>query len=70
MRVKGMKGTKKIKDILIDEKIPIGLREGWPVVEDGKGNILWLAGLRSAVLPSGGHEGKFLRLHYEKNSNI
>ncbi|QTN01283.1 tRNA lysidine(34) synthetase TilS [Sediminibacillus dalangtanensis] len=70
MRVKGMKGTKKIKDIFIDEKIPIGLREGWPIVEDGKGNILWLAGLRKAVFHSGGHDGKFLRLHYDKNSNI
>ncbi|WP_053216918.1 tRNA lysidine(34) synthetase TilS [Virgibacillus senegalensis] len=70
MRVKGMKGTKKIKDIFIDEKIPIGLREGWPIVEDGKGNILWLAGLRRADSGSGGRDGKFLRLQYDKNSNI
>lgn len=39
----GMNGHKKIKDILIDEKIPKFKREKIPVVVDSRDNILWLA---------------------------
>jgi tRNA(Ile)-lysidine synthase len=46
MSLKGMKGTKKLKSIFIDHKIPIDRRETWPVVTDGKNRILWLPGLK------------------------
>jgi tRNA(Ile)-lysidine synthase len=46
MSLKGMKGTKKLKSIFIDHKIPIDDRETWPVVTDGKNRILWLPGLK------------------------
>ncbi|MFS0865406.1 tRNA lysidine(34) synthetase TilS [Fredinandcohnia sp. 179-A 10B2 NHS] len=48
MRLKGMNGTKKVKDIFIDQKIPIQQRDTWPVVEDSKGEILWLPGLKKS----------------------
>jgi tRNA(Ile)-lysidine synthase len=48
MTVKGMAGTKKIKDIFIDEKIPKFMRDTWPVVTDCKGTILWLPGLKKS----------------------
>src|SRR5690606_20586527 len=32
MSVKGLNGTKKLKDIFIDEKIPLYKRNSWPVV--------------------------------------
>lgn len=38
-------GTKKIKDVLIDEKIPSFLKEKFPVLEYN-GKIIWLCGLR------------------------
>ena len=41
----GMKGRKKIKDILIDEKIPLRLRNNLPVIETG-GDIAWLCGVK------------------------
>ena len=41
-----MKGTKKLKSIFIDHKVPIDRRETWPVVTDGKNRILWLPGLK------------------------
>jgi len=41
----GLKGRKKIKDILIDAKVPREEREKIPVVLDQKG-IVWLAGFR------------------------
>lgn len=70
MRVRGMNGTKKIKDIFIDEKVPLSQRESWPVVEDGEGNILWLAGLKKGVGNDSEKAVKFLRLHYDKKSTI
>lgn len=48
MTVKGMAGSKKIKDIFIDEKIPKFKRDMWPVVTDCKGTILWLPGLKKS----------------------
>ncbi len=45
MRPLGMSGHKKVKDIMIDRKIPVSLRDCWPVVRDAQG-IVWLPGLR------------------------
>lgn len=41
----GMKGTKKLQDLFVDEKIPMELRNSVPVVESG-GKIVWVGGLR------------------------
>ncbi|MEB6551174.1 hypoxanthine phosphoribosyltransferase [Heyndrickxia sporothermodurans] len=48
MRVKGLNGTKKVKDIFIDEKIPKDKREDWPIVTDNKGKILWIPNLKKS----------------------
>ena len=45
-----MKGHKKVKDIFIDEKIPLQFRDHWPVVEDSQGTILWLPGLKNLLM--------------------
>ena len=42
----GDAGTKKVKDLLIDEKIAPSGRSLIPVVCDAQGRIVWLAGLR------------------------
>ena len=42
MSLKGMQGTKKIKDIFIDHKIPVDERNHWPVITDSQNRILWL----------------------------
>ena len=45
-------GGKKVKEILIDRKVPTEERWGRPVVCDAKGAILWIPGvLRSAIAP-------------------
>jgi tRNA(Ile)-lysidine synthase len=41
----GLKGTKKLQDFFIDEKVPAGERDSVPIVESG-GKILWVAGFR------------------------
>jgi tRNA(Ile)-lysidine synthase len=41
----GLGGTKKLKDVWIDDKVPRHLRDRWPLVTDGN-NILWIVGWR------------------------
>jgi tRNA(Ile)-lysidine synthase len=48
MAVKNLNGTKKIKDILIDEKIPMSKRDKYPIVIDSNNEILWLPGLKKS----------------------
>jgi len=42
----GMKKSKKISDIFIDDKVPIGKRGKIPLVVSSTGEIAWLAGMR------------------------
>jgi tRNA(Ile)-lysidine synthase len=42
----GMKGSKKVKDFLIDEKIPINKRDKVPIFTTLDGDIFWVGGLR------------------------
>jgi tRNA(Ile)-lysidine synthase/bifunctional protein TilS/HprT len=50
MTYHGLNGSKKIKDIFIDEKVPPEEREKAWIVEDSKGNILWLVNYRKMRL--------------------
>lgn len=48
----GQSAEKKLKEILIDRKVPGGERWGRPAVCDSDGNILWVPGvLRSGLAP-------------------
>lgn len=58
MRPLGLNGTKKVKDMFIDAKIPMSLREKIPVVTDAKGRILWLPGVRRSEHAATGKETK------------
>ena len=52
IRPYGMDAKKRVKEILIDRKIPRDERWGRPVVCDAKGTILWIPGvIRSAHAP-------------------
>jgi tRNA(Ile)-lysidine synthase len=42
----GMKNYKKLSDFFIDEKVPLPQKEDIPVLINGNGDIIWLAGLR------------------------
>ncbi len=66
MILRGMNGSKKVKDIFIDEKIPAQLRDTWPLVTDQEGRILWLAGLKKGEGCTGDPSGTWLRLQYKK----
>lgn len=64
MAVKGMVGTKKIKDIFIDEKIPVNDRDNWPVVVDNEENIVWLPGLKKSKFDKQKKENYDIILRY------
>lgn len=49
IKIKGMLGSKKIKDIFIDEKIPMEERNTWPIVLDSLNNIVWIPGLKKST---------------------
>ncbi|MFU8891658.1 MAG: tRNA lysidine(34) synthetase TilS [Anaerosomatales bacterium] len=62
MRPLGMDGTKKIADLLADEKVPRRERHGVPVVRDGD-RVVWLAGVRmSDEYKVGPHTTRAVRL--------
>jgi tRNA(Ile)-lysidine synthase/bifunctional protein TilS/HprT len=50
MTYAGLNGHKKIKDIFIDEKVPLENRDAAWVVEDATGRIIWLIGYRKMQL--------------------
>ncbi|WP_043931775.1 tRNA lysidine(34) synthetase TilS [Bacillus sp. EB01] len=67
MALKGLEGTKKIKDIFIDCKVPVSERGNWPVITDSSGRIVWLPGLRKTPYDSAGEPGeRYLKLRYKK----
>lgn len=67
MSLKGMAGTKKLKDIFIDNKIPIQDRDSWPVITDACGCILWLPGLKKASFEGMGNPvNQYIQLIYHK----
>lgn len=46
--VKGLEGTKKVKDIFIDKKISVDDRDSWPIVLDSKGRVIWIPGIKKS----------------------
>ena len=42
----GMNGFKKLSDFFIDEKVPLHLKTTIPILVNGNGQIIWIAGMR------------------------
>lgn len=66
--VKGLGGSKKLKDIFINEKIPMSKRNDWPVVINQREEIVWLPGLKKSdqELTENQDEQPFIYLEYKK----
>jgi tRNA(Ile)-lysidine synthase len=45
----GLNADKRIKDLMNEQKIPRSERDGWPLLVDARGRILWLVGRRASV---------------------
>jgi tRNA(Ile)-lysidine synthase len=46
MKLKGTQGSKKLKSIFIEAKIPIEKRDSWPVIVDANETVLWVPMLK------------------------
>ncbi len=66
IEIKNLNGTKKVKDIFIDSKIPLSERNTWPVVVDSDNNIVWLPGLKKSKFDKPKQEKYDIILKYEK----
>ncbi|WP_188456130.1 tRNA lysidine(34) synthetase TilS [Virgibacillus oceani] len=69
MRWAGLNGSKKVKDIFIDAKIPVNERDKWPIVTDNNGEILWLIGLKKGTPARKTKSTSFIQLYYD-NGNL
>ncbi|MCE7791271.1 tRNA lysidine(34) synthetase TilS [Salipaludibacillus sp. CUR1] len=62
----GSSGTKKLKDLFMEEKVPKRDRDLWPVVTDRQGKIVWVPLLKrsnEAVVDS--ESGRVIKLTYQ-----
>ena len=67
MSLKGMNGTKKVKDIFIDEKVPRESRDIWPIVTDSEGVIIWIPLLKKSPFEADNKsKSKYITLTYSK----
>ena len=48
MAIKGLNGSKKVKDIFIDKKIALSSRDTWPIVVDSSGKVVWIPGIKKS----------------------
>ncbi|MDE2985704.1 MAG: tRNA lysidine(34) synthetase TilS [Gemmatimonadota bacterium] len=56
-------GKKKVKKILLEARVPADRREGWPVVADAGGSIVWVPGsARPSAGPGTAPQREWLRL--------
>lgn len=69
IKVKGMNGTKKIKDIFIDRKINKEDRDILPIVTDSDNNILWVPGIIKSVFDKSKNDSYDIILKYMGGEN-
>lgn len=62
--VKGLNGSKKVKDIFIDAKIKKEDRDLWPIVVDSLDRIVWIPGLKKSKFDKKNEEGYDIILKY------
>ena len=48
MHLKNTNGSRKIKDIFIDSKVPLLKRDTWPIVVDSEDKIIWIPGIKKS----------------------
>ena len=67
--IKNLNGTKSIKSIFIDEKIPASMRKQFPILVDSNDTILWLPSLRKSKFDINKTEKYDIILKYTKKGD-
>ena len=62
--VKGLDGSKKIKDIFIDKKISMENRDSWPIVVDSLDRVVWIPGVKKSKFDKKKNEDYDIILKY------
>ena len=69
VEVLGLNGSKKVKDIFINEKISKSKRDAYPLVVDSKNNIVWIPGIKKTKYDKS-KQGKYdIIIKYYKEEN-
>lgn len=66
IEIKNLNGHKKVKDVLIDSKVPISKREHYPLVTDSNNNILWIPGLKKSKFDRANTKNYDIILRYQE----
>ena len=69
IEILGLRGTKKIKDIFIDEKIVKEKRIKYPVLVDSNDTILWIPGIKKSKYDKSKTGNYDIMLKYMKEEN-
>lgn len=65
IKVKNMNGSRKVKDIFIDKKINLDLRDSWPIVVDSRGDVIWIPGIKKSKFDKKTSEEYDIILRYD-----
>ena len=65
MKLKKVNGSRRVKDIFIDAKIPLGERDTWPIVVDSCDNIIWIPGIKKSKFTKQKNESYDIILRYD-----
>lgn len=69
IEVKNLNGNKKIKDLFIDLKIPLSIRNTYPIIVDSNDVIIWVPGLKKSKFDKAINEEYDIILKYEEENN-
>ena len=65
MYLKKVNGSKRVKDIFIDAKIPIEERDMWPIVVDSCDKVIWIPGIKKSKFTKQKNESYDIILKYD-----
>jgi len=69
INVKNLNGTKKVKKIFIDEKIPARLRNNYPILTDSDNKVLWIPGIKKSIFDCYNKENYDIIIKYIKKGD-
>lgn len=66
IEIKNLNGTKKVKDIFIEKKLPLRQRKRYPLLVDSKDNILWIPNMKKSKFNTVKNENYDIILKYHE----
>src|SRR5699024_7878202 len=66
----GLNGSKKIKDILIDNKVPRTIRDKLFIVTDSEDEVLWVIGIVKGLPQNSSGNGPYIKIEFKEILNL